>query len=35
MITKQWIHVSYNKSGNRNQVLKAVKSQGKTVYEIF
>jgi hypothetical protein len=22
-------------TGNRNQVLKAVKSQGKTVYEIF
>jgi zinc D-Ala-D-Ala carboxypeptidase len=31
----QWIHVSYNKSGNRNQILKAVKSQGKTVYEVF
>jgi hypothetical protein len=28
----QWIHVSYKKSGNRKQVLKAIKSNGKTKY---
>lgn len=27
-----WIHVSYSKILNRNQVLRAVKSRGKTVY---
>jgi zinc D-Ala-D-Ala carboxypeptidase len=27
-----WVHVSYNKDKNRNQVLKAFKSKGKTVY---
>ena len=27
-----WVHVSYNKSKNRKQVLKAIKKDGKTVY---
>ena len=27
-----WIHVSYSKVVNRNQVLRAIKSKGKTVY---
>ena len=27
-----WVHVSYNKGKNRNQVLKAIKKDGKTVY---
>jgi zinc D-Ala-D-Ala carboxypeptidase len=32
----QWVHVSYNKTGNRNQVLKAVKNAaGKTSYIKF
>lgn len=28
-----WVHVSYSNILNRNQVLRAVKSQGKTVYK--
>jgi uncharacterized protein YcbK (DUF882 family) len=28
----QWVHVSYRESGNRNQKLKAIKSNGKTKY---
>lgn len=28
-----WVHVSYSNALNRNQVLRAVKSQGKTVYK--
>lgn len=27
-----WVHVSYKKSGNRKQILKAVKIKGKTQY---
>jgi zinc D-Ala-D-Ala carboxypeptidase len=27
-----WVHVSYAKSGNRNQKLKAVRSKGKATY---
>jgi zinc D-Ala-D-Ala carboxypeptidase len=27
-----WVHVSYRSSGNRKQVLRAVKSNGKTIY---
>lgn len=30
-----WVHVSYNKEGNRGQVLRAVKSGGRTVYQPF
>jgi hypothetical protein len=30
-----WIHVSYKKQGNRKQVLKAIKTNGKTVYVPF
>lgn len=30
-----WVHVSYKKGGNRKQVLKAVKLNGKTVYQNF
>lgn len=28
-----WIHVSFSKSINRNQVLRAIKSKGKTIYK--
>lgn len=28
----QWVHVSYKEVGNRNQKLKAIKSNGKTKY---
>ena len=27
-----WVHVSYRKNNNRNQILKAIKKDGKTVY---
>ena len=27
-----WVHVSYKKEGNRNQILKAIKINGKTKY---
>ena len=27
-----WVHVSYKKSGNRKQILKASKKNGKTIY---
>jgi len=27
-----WVHVSYSKSGNRRQILKAIKVGGKTTY---
>lgn len=30
-----WIHVSFSKVANRNQVLRAIKSKGKTVYQPF
>lgn len=30
-----WVHVSLSKRNNRNQVLKAVKVNGKTHYEIY
>ena len=30
-----WVHVSWNKEGNRGQVLRAVKSGGRTVYQPF
>lgn len=30
-----WIHVSYKSSGNRKQILRAVKKNGKTVYEAW
>lgn len=30
-----WVHVSYNKEGNRGQILRAVKSGGRTVYQPF
>lgn len=31
----QWVHVSYRKTGNRGQVLKATKSKTKTVYSTY
>lgn len=31
----QWVHVSYKSSGNRNQILKAEKVKGKTVYKPY
>jgi hypothetical protein len=30
-----WVHVSYKKTGNRKQVLKASKKNGKTIYTKF
>jgi hypothetical protein len=30
-----WVHVSYRQGANRNQVLKAVKEKGKTVYQVI
>ena len=30
-----WVHVSYNKGVNRKQILRAIKSGGKTVYRPF
>jgi zinc D-Ala-D-Ala carboxypeptidase len=30
-----WVHVSYNAAGNRKQLLKAVKSGGKTQYQVM
>ena len=30
-----WIHVSYNKGVNRKQILRAIKSNGKTIYKPF
>lgn len=30
-----WVHVSLKKFGNRKQVLRAIKKNGKTVYEPF
>lgn len=30
-----WVHVSYKKSGNRKQILRAVKVAGKTAYKPF
>jgi zinc D-Ala-D-Ala carboxypeptidase len=30
-----WVHVSWNKNGNRGQVLRAVKNGGRTVYQPF
>lgn len=30
-----WVHVSYKASGNRKQILRAVKQKGKTVYIPF
>jgi zinc D-Ala-D-Ala carboxypeptidase len=31
----QWVHVSYKKSRNRKQVLKASKKNGKTIYSNY
>lgn len=30
-----WVHVSYSRKSNRGKVLKALKKNGKTVYEIY
>ena len=30
-----WVHCSYKKEGNRGQVLRAVRTNGKTRYEIY
>jgi putative chitinase len=30
-----WVHVSYKKGANKKQILKAVKRNGKTIYEIW
>ena len=30
-----WVHVSYNKGVNRKQILRAIKSGGRTIYQPF
>lgn len=30
-----WVHVSYNKGVNRKQILRAIKSDGKTIYKPY
>jgi hypothetical protein len=30
-----WVHISYNKSGNRKMYLRAFKANGRTVYEVL
>jgi hypothetical protein len=30
-----WVHVSYNKEGNRKQILRAIKNGGKTIYQPY
>lgn len=30
-----WVHVSYNKKGNRKQVLRGLKDKGRTVYAVY
>lgn len=30
-----WVHVSYKKGANKKQILRAVKRNGKTIYEIW
>ena len=30
-----WVHVSYNKGVNRKQILRAIKSGGKTIYKPY
>lgn len=30
-----WVHVSYNKDKNRKQVLRALKVNGKTIYQPY
>jgi hypothetical protein len=30
-----WVHVSYNKAGNRKMYLRAYKANGRTVYEVL
>jgi zinc D-Ala-D-Ala carboxypeptidase len=30
-----WVHISYNKGVNRKQILRAIKSNGKTIYQPY
>lgn len=30
-----WVHISYNKAGNRKMYLRAYKANGRTVYEVL
>lgn len=34
-INSGWVHVSYNKAGNRKMYLRAYKANGRTVYEVL
>ena len=34
-INSGWVHVSYNKSGNRKMYLRAFKANARTVYEVL
>jgi hypothetical protein len=34
-INSGWVHVSYNKSGNRKMYLRAFKANGRTIYEVL
>jgi len=30
-----WVHVSYSKEKNRKQILKSIKTNGKTIYKLY
>jgi zinc D-Ala-D-Ala carboxypeptidase len=34
-INSGWVHISYNKAGNRKMYLRAYKANGRTVYEVL
>lgn len=34
-VEPDWVHVSYKKGANKKQILRAVKRNGKTIYEIW
>ena len=34
-INSGWVHISYNKTGNRKMYLRAYKANGRTVYEVL
>jgi len=31
----EWVHVSYSKEKNRKQILKSIKTNGKTIYKLY
>jgi hypothetical protein len=34
-VNSGWVHISYNKAGNRKMYLRAYKANGRTVYEVL